>query len=105
MAAAHGPDPAQHAPTAAVSAYHADFGLTPAFGLIVAVPTLIVCGPLLTRFTRRWYRSRQRTAHDFPISPSRPWMAKYVVPQAIRSKTAAKPCPPPIHIVSSAYRC
>ncbi len=38
-----------------MSAYHANFGLTLAFGLIIAVPTLIVCGPLLTRVARRWF--------------------------------------------------
>ena len=52
---AHGLLPPHPAPTAAVSAYHASFGLTLAFGLIIAVPTLILCGPALTRFTRRWF--------------------------------------------------
>jgi gluconate:H+ symporter, GntP family len=52
---AHGLLPPHPAPTAAVSAYHASFGLTLAFGLIVAVPTLILCGPVLTRLVRPWF--------------------------------------------------
>ncbi|NKQ51739.1 permease DsdX [Amycolatopsis sp. K13G38] len=52
---AHGLLPPHPAPTAAVSAYHASFGLTLAFGLLVAVPTILLCGPLLTRVAGRWF--------------------------------------------------
>jgi len=52
---AHGLLPPHPAPTAAVSAYHASFGLTLAFGLIVAVPTILLCGPLLTKLAGRWF--------------------------------------------------
>jgi GntP family gluconate:H+ symporter len=52
---AHGLLPPHPAPTAAVSAYHASFGLTLALGLIIAVPTLILCGPVLTKVASRWF--------------------------------------------------
>lgn len=52
---AHGLLPPHPAPTAAVSTYDASFGLTLAFGLVVAVPTVLICGPVLTRLTRRWF--------------------------------------------------
>ncbi|GLY30704.1 gluconate:H+ symporter [Kineosporia sp. NBRC 101731] len=51
----HGLLPPHPSPTAAVSAYGANTGLTIAYGLIIAVPTAIVCGPLFTRFARRWF--------------------------------------------------
>ncbi|KAA9156943.1 permease DsdX [Amycolatopsis acidicola] len=52
---AHGLLPPHPSPTAAVSAYHASFGLTLALGLIVAVPTILICGPLLTKVASRWF--------------------------------------------------
>lgn len=52
---AHGLLPPHPAPTAAVGVYHASFGLTLAFGLIVAIPTVILCGPVLTRVASRWF--------------------------------------------------
>jgi gluconate:H+ symporter, GntP family len=52
---AHGLLPPHPAPTAAVAVYHASFGLTLAFGLIIAVPTLLICGPLLTKVASRWF--------------------------------------------------
>ena len=38
----------------AIDALGADLGLTLLFGLIVAVPTLVLCGPLLARFVEQW---------------------------------------------------
>jgi len=52
---AHGLLPPHPAPTAAVGVYHASFGLTLALGLVVAVPTLIICGPVLTKIASRWF--------------------------------------------------
>lgn len=52
---AHGLLPPHPSPTAAVAAYDASFGLTLALGLIVAVPTVILCGPVLTRVASRWF--------------------------------------------------
>jgi len=52
---AHGLLPPHPSPTAAVGIYHASFGLTLVFGLIIAVPTLLICGPLLTKVAGRWF--------------------------------------------------
>ncbi|GAB6904133.1 GntT/GntP/DsdX family permease [Kineosporia succinea] len=51
----HGLLPPHPSPTVAVSAYGANTGLTIAYGLIIAIPTAIVCGPLFTRFAQRWF--------------------------------------------------
>jgi gluconate:H+ symporter, GntP family len=45
----HGLVPPHPGPVAAISALHADLGDTLLFGLIVAVPTLVICGPLLAQ--------------------------------------------------------
>jgi GntP family gluconate:H+ symporter len=50
----HGLVPPHPGPVAAISALHADLGDTLLFGLIVAVPTLIICGPLLAKFITQW---------------------------------------------------
>jgi gluconate:H+ symporter, GntP family len=49
----HGLVPPHPGPVAAISALHADLGDTLLFGLIVAVPTLVICGPLLATFITR----------------------------------------------------
>ena len=50
----HGLVPPHPGPLVAIDALHADLGLTLLFGLIVAVPTLVLCGPLLARFIEQW---------------------------------------------------
>ena len=48
---AHGLLPPHPSPTAAVGVFHANTGLTLLLGLIVAVPTVLLCGPLFTRLS------------------------------------------------------
>ena len=50
----HGLVPPHPGPVAAISALHADLGLTLAFGLIIAVPTVIVAGPVFGSFIVRY---------------------------------------------------
>ena len=50
----HGLVPPHPGPLVAIDALGADLGLTLLFGLIVAVPTLVICGPLLARFVEQW---------------------------------------------------
>jgi gluconate:H+ symporter, GntP family len=50
----HGLVPPHPGPLVAIDALGADLGLTLLFGLIVAVPTLVLCGPLLARFVEQW---------------------------------------------------
>lgn len=50
----HGLVPPHPGPLVAVDALKADLGVTLAFGLVAAVPTLIVAGPLYARIAERW---------------------------------------------------
>ncbi|MEU9804704.1 gluconate:H+ symporter [Mycobacterium sp. NPDC050853] len=50
----HGLVPPHPGPLVAVDALQADLGVTLAFGLLAAVPTLIVAGPLYARVAERW---------------------------------------------------
>ena len=54
LSAMHGFVPPHPGPLAAVGALHADLGLTLGLGVLVAVPTVIVGGPLFSRFAARW---------------------------------------------------
>ncbi|MFD7736220.1 gluconate:H+ symporter [Kitasatospora phosalacinea] len=50
----HGLVPPHPGPLVAVDALHADLGVTLALGLLIAVPTLVVAGPLFGRLAQRW---------------------------------------------------
>ena len=50
----HGLVPPHPGPLVAIDNLGADLGLTLLFGLIVAVPTLVICGPLLARLVEQW---------------------------------------------------
>ncbi|WUN35652.1 GntP family permease [Kitasatospora sp. NBC_00315] len=50
----HGLIPPHPGPLVAVDALHADLGITLALGLLIAVPTLIIAGPLFARVAERW---------------------------------------------------
>ncbi|WP_151774678.1 GntP family permease [Streptomyces abyssomicinicus] len=50
----HGLIPPHPGPLAAIDAVDADLGLTLALGLVVAIPTVIVAGPLFSRYAARW---------------------------------------------------
>ena len=49
MSVAHGLLPPHPAPTALVAAFHADLGTTLLYGLVVAIPALVIAGPLFAR--------------------------------------------------------
>lgn len=50
----HGLVPPHPGPVTAIEFLHADLGYTLVLGLIIAVPTLVIAGPLLARFVDRW---------------------------------------------------
>ncbi|MCO5992950.1 GntP family permease [Actinoallomurus rhizosphaericola] len=50
----HGLVPPHPGPLAAIGAVHADLGVTLAFGILVAVPTVIIAGPIFSRYAARW---------------------------------------------------
>ncbi len=50
----HGLVPPHPGPLAAVDALRADLGLTLGLGILVAIPTVVVAGPLFARFAAKW---------------------------------------------------
>ncbi|GAA3307527.1 GntP family permease [Streptomyces cinereospinus] len=50
----HGLVPPHPGPLVAIDAVEADLGVTLALGVLVAVPTVIVAGPLFSRYAARW---------------------------------------------------
>ena len=54
LSAMHGLVPPHPGPLAAIQNLHADLGVTLAFGVLVAIPTVIVSGPLFGRLAGTW---------------------------------------------------
>ncbi len=54
LSALHGLVPPHPGPLLAIDAVNADLGLTLGLGLLVAVPTVIIAGPVAARFMARW---------------------------------------------------
>jgi len=54
LSAMHGFVPPHPGPLAAIDAVDADLGRTLALGILVAIPTIVVAGPLFARFADRW---------------------------------------------------
>jgi GntP family gluconate:H+ symporter len=50
----HGLVPPHPGPLIAISAVKAELGTTLALGLLVAIPTVIICGPLFSRLAAKW---------------------------------------------------
>ncbi|MFB9586010.1 GntT/GntP/DsdX family permease [Streptomyces goshikiensis] len=50
----HGLIPPHPGPLVAVDALHANLGVTLALGVVVAIPTVIIAGPLFSRYAARW---------------------------------------------------
>ncbi len=50
----HGFIPPHPGPVAAIGILHADIGITLALGLLVAIPTVAVCGPVFGRLAAHW---------------------------------------------------
>ncbi|RSS99384.1 gluconate transporter [Streptomyces sp. WAC07149] len=50
----HGLIPPHPGPLVAVDALHANLGVTLALGVLVAVPTVVIAGPLFSRYAARW---------------------------------------------------
>ena len=50
----HGLVPPHPGPLIAIAALHADLGITLAFGVIIAIPTVMIAGPLFGPLAARW---------------------------------------------------
>ncbi|MFJ8436544.1 GntP family permease [Kitasatospora sp. NPDC094019] len=65
----HGLVPPHPGPLVAVDALKADLGVTLALGLLIAVPTLIVAGPLFARVAERWVGPLEIPESETPAEP------------------------------------
>ncbi|MEU2505624.1 gluconate:H+ symporter [Streptomyces sp. NPDC007863] len=65
----HGLIPPHPGPLVAIDAVGANLGVTLALGLVVAVPTVIIAGPLFSRYAARWV-DIQAPEHMIPSRPS-----------------------------------
>jgi GntP family gluconate:H+ symporter len=54
LSAMHGLVPPHPGPLIAIAALHANLGITLALGVLIAIPTVIVAGPLFSRYAARW---------------------------------------------------
>ncbi|GAA0287830.1 gluconate:H+ symporter [Streptomyces polychromogenes] len=79
----HGLIPPHPGPLVAVDALHADLGVTLALGVLVAVPTVVVAGPLFSRYAARWV--------DIP-APQEPPAQTPPAPAARRPRFGATVC-------------
>ena len=50
----HGLIPPHPGPLVAIDAVHANLGITLALGVLVAIPTVIIAGPVFSRYAARW---------------------------------------------------
>jgi Gnt-I system high-affinity gluconate transporter len=73
LSIAHGFLPPHPSPTALVAAVHADLGTTLLYGMVVAIPTLIIAGPLFAMTLKHIkaqpaaiFRSEPKPVHDLP---------------------------------------
>jgi GntP family gluconate:H+ symporter len=54
LSALHGLIPPHPGPLLAINAVHAELGSTLALGIVVAIPTVVICGPLFAHVAERW---------------------------------------------------
>ncbi|WP_408022747.1 GntT/GntP/DsdX family permease [Streptacidiphilus fuscans] len=66
----HGLIPPHPGPLVAVSALHANLGVTLALGLLVAIPCLIIAGPLFSRVAERWVGPLEIPEQPEPEAPA-----------------------------------
>ena len=96
----HGLVPPHPGPLTAIGLLNADLGRTLLFGIIIAIPTVIVAGPLLARFVDQWvpkYADRHRRQARWRRAPSARAAAEAAarrgaVRRAGRSRAAADGC-------------
>jgi GntP family gluconate:H+ symporter len=73
--------PPHPGPLLAVEALHADLGRTMLYGLLIAIPTAILAGPVLAKFTTRGVRLAPPVLHDpvLELAPPRRSVSLFVV--------------------------
>ena len=71
MSVTHGFLPPHPSPTALVSQFHADMGLTLLLGMAVAIPTIIIAGPIFARTVRNIHSEPLRTFQPVKVDEDR----------------------------------
>lgn len=66
LSVTHGYLPPHPSPTALVNTFHADMGMTLLLGMLVAVPAIILAGPVFSRFLKQY---KQEPAQLFTSEP------------------------------------
>ena len=81
LSVVHALVPPHPGPLLAVAALHADLGRTIGYGVLVALPTAIIAGPLLSRFTARGVvlTAPLQTSPPIDVAPPPLWRALVVV--------------------------
>jgi GntP family gluconate:H+ symporter len=72
LSAMHGLVPPHPGPLVAIDALHANLGITLLFGVIVAVPTVAIAGPLFARYAARWVDVRPPALFESTDEPDTP---------------------------------
>jgi GntP family gluconate:H+ symporter len=67
----HGLVPPHPGPLVAIAALHADLGLTLGLGVLVAIPTAVIAGPLFGKVAARWVDVPTPTLFDTPEEEKR----------------------------------
>ena len=65
----HGLVPPHPGPLVAIDALKADLGITLGLGVLVAIPTVIIAGPLFARYAARWVDVPAPELYDTAASP------------------------------------
>lgn len=103
LSAMHGLVPPHPGPLVAVNALKADLGITLGLGVLIAIPTIVIAGPLFARYAARWVDApapelfdSTETEQDRPRPSFRATLATVLLPvvlmmgKALADITAAK---------------
>jgi GntP family gluconate:H+ symporter len=93
LSAMHGFVPPHPGPLAAVGALKADLGLTLALGILIAIPSVVVAGPVFSRFAARWVTAPVPLLFGEDVSTRPPTKAapgRKVSAESARTRGAAK---------------
>jgi len=72
LSVTHGFLPPHPSPAGLVDRFHADMGTTLLYGVIVAIPTVIIAGPVFSRTLRRLYAPVPETFQPDSVIPANP---------------------------------
>jgi gluconate:H+ symporter, GntP family len=86
----HGLVPPHPGPLVAIAALNANLGITLAFGVLIALPTVAIAGPLFARYAARWVDVPAPHLFDDERG-ARPAAPAARPPRSIAARSAARP--------------